>query len=203
MDVYFIRHGETDGNVARRHQHQDTELNEIGKVQAKEVAKKVAELKPTHIVSSTDFRAIETTKIIITECMSNLIPETHPAFQEFKRPDWLVGNRYLSLVSAGYVWRWLYNSNKTKGDESYANFLERIIEARSYLESLPEDSRVVVVSHAVFINIFIEHLCSDKPMGLARAIRRFWKVLTLRNTSIIHLSHANTAEGTCAWSLVK
>jgi len=203
MEVYFIRHGETDGNVAHRHQHQDTELNEIGKVQAKEVATKVAKLKPTHIVSSTDFRAVETTKIIITECTDDLIPDTHPAFQEFKRPNWLIGNRYLSLVSVGYIWRWLYNFDKENQGENYAGFLKRIIEARSYLESLPEDSRVVVVSHAVFINIFMEHLCSDKPMGLMRAIRRFWKVMTIKNTSIVHLNHSHTAEGVCAWRLVK
>jgi broad specificity phosphatase PhoE len=68
MDIYFVRHGQTDGNVALRHQHVNTSLNELGKLQARMVAKKIAKIKPTNVVSSTNLRAIETTKIIVDEC---------------------------------------------------------------------------------------------------------------------------------------
>src|SRR3989338_10792490 len=93
MDVYFVRHGQTDGNVARRHQHPETTLNEEGVQQAKRVAWEIAELRPTHIISSTHLRAVQTTQIIASYC-ENLIPDTHPAFEELKRPDWLGGNPY-------------------------------------------------------------------------------------------------------------
>ena len=68
MEVYFVRHGETDGNVARRHQHHDTALNEIGIEQAKKVASEITNLKPTHLITSTQLRAVQTTKIIVSEC---------------------------------------------------------------------------------------------------------------------------------------
>ena len=42
MDVYLVRHGQTDGNVGHRHQHPNTDLNEHGLVQAAAVAKQIA-----------------------------------------------------------------------------------------------------------------------------------------------------------------
>jgi len=200
MEIYFVRHGQTDGNVAHRHQHEDSEINELGRVQAKEVAKKIADLEPTHIVSSTNFRAIETTKIIITECNLDLIPETNPAFEEFHRPSWLTGNRFLSYLSIKYVLGWFYSSSNGEG-ETYDDFLKRILEARAYLEALPEDSKVVVVTHSVFINIFLEHICRDKRINLWRAIVRFWHVFTISNGSITHLRYAKK-DKQCSWEVV-
>lgn len=200
MDIYFVRHGQTDGNVALRHQHVNTSLNELGKLQARMVARKIAKIKPTNVVSSTNLRAIETTKIIVDEC-GRIPPETHPAFEELRRPDWLTGRRFVALETVWYVVRWFFGL-KIKGDgESYEEFLARVIEARTLLESLPENSRVVVVSHAVFINLFLEHLCMDKRMSFWRACKRLVKVLTLRNASIIHLRY-EAGKGKCGWRIL-
>jgi broad specificity phosphatase PhoE len=200
MDVYFVRHGETDGNVARRHQHPDTPLNEVGITQAETVAYEIANLKPTHFITSTQFRAVQTTKIISAYC-EGIIPDTHPAFEELKRPSWLIGHRYTGLTTVWYIWRWFFGLSSDAG-ESYLAFLKRIKVARDYLESLPADARVVVVSHAVFTNIFIEHLCSDKPMSFGRAVRRFWLILKIRNATILHVKHTPVHPGQCAWEFV-
>lgn len=200
MEVYFVRHGETDGNVARRHQHPETTLNHEGVEQAKRVAWEIAELRPTHIISSTHLRAVQTTQIITSYC-ENLIPDTHPAFEELKRPDWLVGNRYQSLTTLWYVWLWFLNVAQ-EGGESYQDLLERVKAARTFLESLPDDARVVVVSHAVFTNIFLEHVCTDKPMSFWRAFRRFIAILKIRNTAILHLRHISTVPGVCGWRFI-
>lgn len=194
-----MRHGETDGNVARRHQHPETQLNDLGKEQARIAAYEISTLKPTHIITSTQLRAVETTKIINEYC--DIIPDTHPAFEELRRPDWLVGNRYTSLTTAWYVLLWFLNK-KQEGGETYADLLERVKEARAYLETFPDDARVVVVSHAVFTNIFLEHLCSDERMSFLRAIKRFWLILRIRNATILHLKHHNTKEGTCLWEFM-
>lgn len=200
MDVYFVRHGETDGNVARRHQHPETMLNERGVEQVTTVAYEIANIKPTHIITSTQLRAVQSTKII-TDYYAGVIPDTHHAFEELKAPRWLVGNRFVSLTTFWYVWEWFWGETVAEG-ESYREFLVRIKEARSYLESLPEDARVVVVSHAVFTNIFLEHLCTDKPMSFWRAARRFWLILRIRNAAIIHLHHTKSGEGTCGWNFI-
>ena len=74
MDIYFVRHGQTDGNVAGRHQHPDITLNELGKLQVARVAKLLKGMKPTHLITSTNKRAMETAMVIGRE--GDLIPET-------------------------------------------------------------------------------------------------------------------------------
>ncbi len=201
MEVYFVRHGQTDGNVAHRHQHQDTRLNEVGKLQVQALVDKIAKINPTHIFCSTNIRAVETTKIIVTK-FTTLIPETNTVFEELHRPTWLTGNRYFSLSSVVYIVRWFY-SLKIQGDlETHDDFVKRVIEARTYLESLPEDSKVVVVSHSIFINFFLEHLCTNKKMRLLRASRRLLQIFKVRNASLIHL-HYQKSENKCGWQVLE
>lgn len=200
MDVYFVRHGETDGNVARRHQHPDTPLNELGKNQVLAIAQTLAKLSPTHIITSTNVRAIETARVIGQEC--GCIPDTHPVFEEFHRPQYLIGQRYLSIATARYVWRWFRGYVIETGGESYPQFIARVVEARTYLEALPADARVIVVSHAVFTNLFLEHVCQDRPMHLMEAVYRFVKVLRIKNTAVIKLSYTKRV-GTCGWMHVR
>lgn len=198
MDVYFIRHGQTNGNIARRHQHTDTPLNESGTQQVAAIAAEVAALNPTHIITSTQLRAIETTRILASAVP--VIPETHPEFAELGRPESLVGVRFFGLTTFLYI-LWWYFGAEIKDGESYEDFRQRIIRARTYLESLPTDARVVVVSHSVFTNIFIEHACRDAKMSLWRAARSFIKIFTLRNAGIVHLRYAR--EAPCRWRVIK
>lgn len=202
MEVYFVRHGETDGNVAKRHQHLETEINEEGKRQVTTAAYHIADLKPTHIITSTQLRAVQSARIIASYT-EGVIPETYPAFEELKAPRWLVGHRFVGLTTFIYVWRWFWGKY-IDGGETYREFLSRIMAARTHLESLPDDARVIVVSHAVFTNIFLEHLCSDKPMSLRRAALRFWHILRIRNASMVHLRYEKlTKPGTCGWHFVE
>jgi broad specificity phosphatase PhoE len=204
MDVYFIRHAQTDGNVARRHQHPNTPLNEVGSEQLKVVAEEVRRLKPTHLITSTHVRALLTAREIGNAC--DLIPETYPAFEEFKRPDFLVGERLLSLVTFRFVWRWFWgfpDASQHDG-ESYVDFVRRIGVARRQLEELPANAKVVVVSHSIFINFFLEHMCDPRPMGLFRASIRLFKIFMLRNASITHLRYTETRrKGACDWQFIK
>lgn len=200
MDVFFVRHGQTDGNIAKRYQHPETRLNEVGKAQAEAVAAEIAALKPTHIITSTQLRAVETARIITGKVP--VIPETHPDFEELRRPLTLVGARYLGLTTLWYVIRWFFDWPHNQG-ETYPDFLARIKRGQAYLETLPADARVVVVSHSVFTNIFVEHLCLDRRLTLLEAVRGFWRILTLRNTAIIHLQYAKVGEGLCGWSVLK
>jgi len=198
MEVFFVRHGETDGNVARRHQHEETSLNEVGRAQAALVAEKVARLSPTHIISSTQLRAVETTRVIAAA--ADCIPETNALFTELSRPAWLTGHRFVGLTTIAYVTAWFFKSSIT-GAESYNDFRTRIIAARALLETYPSDARIVVVSHSVFINIFIEHLCLDTRMSLFQAARTFLRIFTLRNTAIVHLSYSK-GKNMCNWTVV-
>jgi broad specificity phosphatase PhoE len=184
MDIYFVRHGQTDGNVARRHQHPDIELNEIGKLQVARLAKQMKSIGPAHLITSTNKRAMETAIVIGREC--DLIPETYPNFEEMRRPDFLVGKRFLEWTAFKYVWGWLFGVEAASmhDGESYDDFLTRILAAKQQLEVLPKNSRVVVVSHTVFINFFLEHMRHPEKMGIIRATLRFFAILRLKNTAV-------------------
>ena len=201
MEVIFLRHGETNGNIAHRHQHSNTPLNKMGEKQAREVAPKIAALAPTHFISSTHLRAMETTRIVALVC--NLTPDTHPAFEELDRPQWLVGRHYIGLTTTWYVVRWFFGL-PIKSGESYDAFVKRIKIAQMHLESLPANARVVVVSHAVFVNIFLAHLCIKKRLSIWGAVNSFISIFTLNNTGIIHLHHNTTKNSKqCGWSVIE
>jgi broad specificity phosphatase PhoE len=57
MEILLVRHGETGGNVAHRHQSDATQLTDEGVRQIERVAKQLAEYAPTHVLSSSLLRA--------------------------------------------------------------------------------------------------------------------------------------------------
>lgn len=187
MDIYFVRHGQTDGNVAGRHQHPDITLNELGKLQVARVAKLIKSVRPTHLITSTNKRAMETAMVIGREC--DLIPETYPNFEEMHRPDFLIGKRFLEWEAFKYVVGWLFGVKAASmhDGESYSDFLARILAAKHQLEALPKNSKVVIVSHTVFINFFLEHMNREQKIGVARATIRFFAILRLKNTAVTHV----------------
>lgn len=203
MEVYFVRHGRTSGNVARRHQHANTPLNAEGEAQARAVAATIATLTPTHLITSTNLRAVETAKQIAAT--TNLVPETYPAFEELHRPAFLVGERLLGFTTLWYVLRWFCGSHiVTMHDgETYEAFRSRLADARTHLEALPSDSRVVVVSHGVFINFFIEHMVRPQAMTFCHAAIRFIKTMALKNTSITHVRYSKAATHGTGWKLIR
>lgn len=200
MDVYFVRHGQTDGNVARRHQHQESELNDLGKEQIKQIIPLIVGLEPTRMITSTQLRAVQTTKIIVGGGL-DLIPDTNHAFEELARPVNVVGQRYFGLGTIWYAWCW-FRGKEINGGEDYQMFLERIKIARAYLESQDPESRVIVVSHAIFINVFLQHICRDKRMSLWQATVSACKILLMPNATIVHLKYNGKGTGKCAWQLI-
>ena len=199
MDILFIRHGQTDGNRAWRHQHPNTRLNEVGKVQVDKLMAAVVEFEPTHLITSTNLRAVETARVLAAA--TGLTPETSSLFEELRRPSALMGHRFFGLTTLRYIVSWFYGKKHADG-ESYPEFIERLLAARAHLETLPVDARVVVVSHSVFINLFVEHRCRPKAIPLAKALLRFLRILRHKNTGITHLRFgAAQGTGKCAWYL--
>ncbi len=96
MEIYVVRHGQTDWNVKNVFQgHIDTELNEIGIQQAKQTATKFQKIKPDVILVSPLKRAIQTAEYIseVTGVEFSIEPcliERYFGEMEGKanRPDW-------------------------------------------------------------------------------------------------------------------
>jgi probable phosphoglycerate mutase len=203
MDIYFVRHGQTDGNVSKRHQVEKSELTAVGKEQAQTAAEQLATLKPTHLITSSHVRAIQTAQIIGEEL--DMIPLTSPLFTELHRPKNIYGHYHFGFKSLWYITRWYFGGAGadvlSKEGESYENLRHRITSAREYLEELPDDARVVIVSHAVFISLFIAHVCQPKRLSFWQAIKHWTRLHSLKNAEVRHLQATKVANG-CGWNLV-
>lgn len=189
MDIYFIRHGQTFGNAAKRHQHNDSRLTPLGQQQAERAATTIAAIDPTHLIVSARVRAVETGQAVAYE--TGLVPEVSELVVELYRPKALYGNYHRSPQTFSYLLRWFFGELGGVGDvpegESYNALLDRIAGTKEMLAQYPADARVVVVSHSVFINMFVAH--RNHP-GRLRAWRGFWALmrsLMVRNGSITHL----------------
>jgi probable phosphoglycerate mutase len=201
MKVYLVRHGQTGGNVAHRHQAEHTPLTELGREQAKRVAEVIRLYQPTHLLTSNYVRAIETARIIGDVC--GLLPETNPVFVELLRPHMMYGHHHKSFRSIWFYLWWYFGLVGDKGEEageSYRTFRERFVEAQRVLQTYPDDARIVVVSHTVFINLFVAHLCRKRALNPFHAAYIFYKILTMPNTYITPIYFdSEPDEGECAW----
>lgn len=203
MEIYLVRHGETGGNVAHRHQAKDTPLSNLGKEQVRHAAEEIMQFEPTHLVTSKLVRAIESASIIGEVC--DLIPETNEHFIELTRPDHMYGHYHRSMKSMWFYLQWYMGKDVsvTSGGESYEDLRQRFKLAQEHLAlQYPKDARVVVVSHAVFINLFVAHLCRDQVLSPLQAASVFHKILTMPNTKItpVFFDEEDDAEA-CAWSV--
>jgi broad specificity phosphatase PhoE len=204
MEIYFVRHGQTGGNKAKRHQSEASHLTPLGREQAKRAAQKIKELQPTQVWVSNRVRAIETAQAIAEA--AELTPQVNAVFTELCRPDKLYGYHHKSFQSIWYIYLW-YRGKAGKDScsgegESYDHFFKRVKKAQRFLEAQPENSRLAVVSHSIFINFFVAHLHGDEPMSLVRALLIFTKILRIRNGSVTRLRCESTPDQGFRWEVL-
>ena len=70
--IFFVRHGESEGNVGIRYQGPDSRLSSLGAEQALVIAKRCAKLPAECLISSTLNRAQQTAEIISHEISKNI-----------------------------------------------------------------------------------------------------------------------------------
>jgi broad specificity phosphatase PhoE len=203
MHIYLVRHGKTGGNAAHRHQSDSTGLTTEGVAQAKAVAKVLQTYEPTHLISSPLVRTLETAREIGAEI--DLIAETNPVFVEIVRPRHLKGHHFSSFNSMIFYFRWYFGFTNTEkdGGETYQSLRNRVKAAQDFLATYPPDAKVVVVTHSVFINFFLFHLCNPKPVSMFRVPLVFLGILRIPNATVIPIVFdTNARPGTCAWRRV-
>lgn len=201
--IYFIRHGETLKNLGRIHQGPEEPLTLRGREQVRAVIALLQDREIDTLVSSNFVRARETADMIAAEM--GLTYSIEPSVREFGRPLSLYGKHHYSLDSFRYIFN-LYRHRMDllwdhEGAENLAHVRERIRDARLMLESLPGE-RIAVVSHRIFMSMFTETVCYDKPLSLMKFIRGLIGKKQIPNTGVLHFTcEAPTQEQKCTWFL--
>ena len=170
MKFYLTRHGETDWNIQNRIQGQtDTLLNERGREQAHELAKRLKdEYEIKSIYTSRQKRARETAEVIGRAI--HVTPIVREGLEEISLGSW-----------EGYTWKqvreqfpdeyqaWYTNRRYQipPGGESYQQLLNRLLPTLDAI--LNENSgNVLMVSHSAVIMTLMTYLYDTPFEDMAR-----------------------------------
>lgn len=149
MNVYFIRHAESEGNLNKIHQGENVSLSEEGRVQAKLVANRFRNI-PVDIIYASPYLRAKQTAIIISEEL-NLPVEYWEELKELKRPSELEGLKYSdpkALKIKEIIRRkqiepdWRYSD-----DESFNDLLSRAKQVENHLLGCHKNQNILCVSH--------------------------------------------------------
>jgi broad specificity phosphatase PhoE len=203
--VYFVRHGETLANKMRIHQSSDEALTVKGRLQAHHVAH-ILEMRPIDTVIASPFRRARETAAIISDHLR--VPYMlEESVVEIRRPDHLYGQPYYSRDTLVYFYRLFREREHPRweyaGAENMYMLRNRIEDIKKKIMS-HEGEHITVVSHDIFMNLFLEHVCRQKHLTFTEFIRIIMFVRKTPNTVILYLTYnPQAARGTCAWNFVE
>jgi broad specificity phosphatase PhoE len=202
-NVYFVRHGQTEANRTRIHQNADEELTVKGRLQAHHVAQVLATKQIEALLSSPYRRARETASIISDHIHVPFIVEE--SVVEIRRPDHIYGQTYYSFDTLVYFFRLFKDREHPRWDyggaENMFALRNRIEDIKGIIAQMDEKT-IAIVSHDVFMNLFLEHVCKQNKLNLKEFLQVITKVKRTPNTGVIHLTYdADAPKGTCPWSL--
>ncbi|UIV65142.1 2,3-diphosphoglycerate-dependent phosphoglycerate mutase GpmB [Escherichia coli] len=192
LQVYLVRHGETQWNAERRIQGQsDSPLTAKGEQQAMQVATRAKELGITHIISSDLGRTRRTAEIIAQACGCDIfdsrLRELNMGVLETRNID--------SLTEEEENWRRQLVNGTVDGripeGESMQELSDRVNAALESCRDLPQGSRPLLVSHGIALGCLVSTI-----LGLpAWAERR----LRLRNCSISRVDYQESLWLASGW----
>lgn len=193
LQVYLVRHGETQWNAERRIQGQsDSPLTEKGEKQAWQVAERAKALGITHVIASDLGRTQRTAEIIADVCGCHITLE--PRLRELDMG--VLERRHIDSLNAEEEgWRRQLVNGTADGripdGESMLELSERMHAALAACLELPEGSRPLLVSHGMALGCLVSTI-----LGLpAWAERR----LRLRNCSISRIDYQQSPWLASGW----
>ncbi len=199
MNVYFVRHGESEGNLKKIHQGDSVPLSKEGKRQVELVANRLKGIQIDTIYASPYLRAKQTAEIISKEL--DLSVEYWEHLKELKRPLELEGLEY-SDPKASEIKK-IIRENQIRADwrysddESFNDLLARAKRVEKHLLEHHKDQNVLCVSHIqIMAMIILQIVLQDKLTP--EVFWQFYYHSKQGNTGITHLEY-NEKFG---WSLV-
>ncbi len=155
MKIYYVRHGQTDWNLAGKMQGGQTEkdLNETGKKQAEETKKVLENIKYDLVICSPMNRAKQTAQII-TE--GKKVPIVYDERIRERKLGKLEGNLVTKECEEEI---WDYNADiKLPEGESIKEFEKRILEFLKEIKEKYADKTILIVAHGGVAKIIKAHL---------------------------------------------
>ncbi|MEY3470789.1 MAG: hypothetical protein RLZZ223_139 [Candidatus Parcubacteria bacterium] len=155
-NIYFVRHGESEGNKEKVYQSASTLLSENGLQQAELIADRFNNIEVNTIISSNYIRAKQTAKYI-SEVTGKDIIESQ-LFRERKRPS-IQENQSkeipeLMAIDKQIQDNWEILDYRYSDEENFTDLRQRAKECFEFLENMTEDN-IVVVTHKNFLHCLL------------------------------------------------
>lgn len=151
--VYFVRHGQSEGNVGPTRQSPESPLTNLGKEQSQKLAERLIHLELDLLVSSPFKRTLETAKIISEKTNIEIIE--NELFIERKRPSEQINQLKDSNnnITSEQEYNKAFKENKKyKDGESFEEIVQRAKDALDFLNEQPYEN-IIVVTHGVFLRV--------------------------------------------------
>ncbi|MBI5004365.1 histidine phosphatase family protein [Candidatus Kaiserbacteria bacterium] len=154
--IYFIRHGESQGNVGNAWQGPHGSLTQKGRSQAASVAERMRTIPFSALISSPFERAKETAEAIVAQVGKEI--EFSELFVERRRPTELIGvarNDPRSLeVDAQINMNFGTSGWRHSDEENFEDMMARAKAALTYLAEHSQDE-IAVVTHGFFMRVML------------------------------------------------
>ncbi len=180
IEIYLIRHGQTDSNLFDKSQGMHTPLNKIGEEQAATVGKMLAFQNISQIFSSDYLRTKQTAEIISNNLGKDVPIEHTERLREGDHGNWK-GKPPSEITHLRREYRLDCGPTKDawisfKGDGSVESYEEMYLRLKGFLinsvipkihdQSIPQNSSIVVVTHGMMIiSTLYHHLAYDPKVG--------------------------------------
>ncbi len=184
--VYFVRHGQSEGNAnIQRQQIAETPLTKKGREQAQIVAERLANLSLQALISSPYMRARSTAKRIHET--TNVPIHYSDLFVEWRRPTvQLIHGRFHPL----WIWAQIHivlnrnqSSYRYSDEETIDELFLRAKAALAYLENPPE-GRIAVVTHGAFMRCLYSVITYGDSLTAKLYVKTIRSML-LQNTGVM------------------
>ncbi len=197
--IYFIRHGESEGNVGPIRQAATSSLTEKGREQSAFVAERCTKLPIDTIVSSSMNRAKETAEIILVKVKKPI--EYSELFVERRRPSEVLGKPKddpAGLKAEREIKAHFHQSGwRYSDEENFDDLKQRAKDILEYLAHRPEDN-ILVVTHGFIMRIVMAYVAmGDKLTG--EECEQFIRTLHMENTGITVICHDKKKSDSSWW----
>ena len=186
LNIYITRHGETIGNVNNIMQgRNNSDLTEKGKKRVKSLGKRLNNIHFDGVYSSPTGRAFESTKLIFNE-RSDITINTHDGLMELDMGVWegkdsnFIKKEYPEEYNNFCHFPHLFNLNKKLSSESFYDAQVRVIKAINEITSWHESGNIMIVSHCIAINVFLNHIEN-------KTLKRLWEDDCIDGGSLVHI----------------
>jgi len=199
MNVYFVRHGESEGNKKKFHQGEEVPLSKKGFAQAKAVARRLKNIDIDLIYSSPYLRARQTASIIAHEL--NLPVKFWGQLRELKRPSELKGLEYTDpraiaikeIIKKNQIrpdWRY-------SDDESFSDLMARAEKVEKRLINRHCGQNILCVTHIQIMVMIIMKIIMQEKLT-PEVFWQFYYHCRQENTGITQLEYTPAS----GWNLV-